>query len=418
MNFNSTLTLAGLLSLFMCIAACSDDDDSGVDTIEEPTNKRTGFVSFGFTSNSRIMKYFEELPSGVVDVSDGTDFERLLLSSIVNGAILTRRPDGSPGFSKIVVNAEGEFVEEAFIPLSSGRTVISARDSLTGVFQDAATPDIIRVFNPTTFEVTGAIDMSAGALPDGITRQYESFTFRGDDVFSPFADADGAGLTEFIVHQANLSSTSFVGDTQREGNGSGSILTSNAGGIDLAGNLYIPDGGGIEPGLAARLNKVPAGSNEIDPTYIFEPAATLNPTNFFLPYFEGFKILESGQAIALVNSEVPQQALDIIEDAGGIGNITAVELLQIQGIILGAETARWCELDLEERTVTPISGIPNITPLGGGSVFEHDGDVYISVNTEAEDACYRWNPMSGTVSTAFVMTGLENPVFYNLADDF
>ena len=421
MRLNSTLTLACLLSLLMFFSACSDDDDSSVPEPEEPVNKRTGFVSHGFTSSgSRIMKYFEELPTGTVDVSDGTDFVNPIISSVHNGALFTRRPDGSPGFSKMVINAEGEIIEESFIPLSIAGISIAVRDSLTGLFEDPSNPDIISVFNPTTMEVTGSIDMSAGFVPGGATQRYNGFIFRGDDVFSPITGVDVGEFTDLILHQANLSTNTFVGDTRREGNGSGGITPSgSAQGLDAAGNLYIPDAGNLTgAGIPARLNKVPAGSNEIDPTYVFEPAVTLNPQNVLLPIFSSFRFLESGKAIALVNSEIPQEARDIITDAGGFANLTAEQIVQIQIILVEAETALWCEIDVDAMTVTPIDGIPGSKTFLRATVFEYNGDAYLQVNTAAENAYYRWNTTTGAVSKAFVMTGLNGLIFFNIAEDF
>ena len=421
MRLNSTLTLACLLSLLMFFSACSDDDDSSVPEPDDPVNKRTGFVSHGFTSSgSRIMKYFEELPTGTVDISDGTDFVNPTIQSVHNGALFTRRPDGSPGFSKMVVNAGGEIIEEAFIPLSSPGIGISVRDSLTGVFEDPANPDIIRVFNPTTFEVTGSIDMSAGFVPGDVPQQYAAFIFRGDDVFAPITGSDGTIFTDMIVHQANLSTNTFVGDTRREGNGSGSITPSgSAQGLDAAGNLYLPDVGNLlGDDISARLNKIPAGSSQIDPTYVFEPGVTLNPQNMLFPLFFGFRFLESGKAIALVNSEIPQEVQDIITDAGGFANLTAEQFVQVQLIVVEAETGLWCEIEVDAMTVTPIDGIPVTKLFDRFSVFEYNGDAYLQVNAAAESALYRWNPTTGAVSKAFVMTGLNVPVFYNIAEDF
>ena len=421
-KYNLVLTLASIPILFIFFSACSDDDDdASVPMVVEPTNKRTGFVSHGFTSSSsRIMKYFEELPTGTVDVSDGTDFVNPIISSVNNGALYTRRPDGSPGFSKIIVNADEEFEEEAFIPLSSPGIAISVRDSLTGVFQDPANPNLIRVFNPTTMEVTSSIDMSAGFVPGGVPHQYGAFIFRGDDLFSPISAADAGDFTDVIIHQADLSTNTFVGDTRRAGNGFGGITPSgSAQGLDAAGNLYIPDAGNITgAGIPARLNKVPAGSNEIDPNYVFEPAVTLNPQNILFPLFLGFRFLENGKAIALVNSGIPEEAEAIIIDAGGFANLSSEQIVQIQILVVGGETGLWCEIDVDAMTVTPIDGIPATKIFDRATTFEYEGDAYLQANTAAESAYYRWDPTTGAVSKAFAMTGLNVPVIYNIGEDF
>lgn len=417
---NTKLVLGNLLMWLTCFTACSDDDNA----LDEPsTNLTSGFVSVGLTSSgSPLVRYFEELPTGTVDLSeDATDFIAFRPEAIFDGAIFSHRIDGTAGFSKMVVNADREFVEEGAIPISSGTLAIAVRDASTGVFQDLATPDVITVFDPTTLQLTASIDMSAGAVPGDVPQAYQRFIFRGDDVFSVISRTDGVGFTDFIVHQADLSANTFVGDTRRVGNGLATISREDGGQglLDATGNLYIPDGGDIQGGgNAARLNKVLAGSNEIDATYVFEPAVVLNPLNTLLPYFRSFRFLESGQAIAVVNRDVPPEALAIIIDAGGLEGLTAADQLAIFNIVFQAETAFWCEIDVEALTVTPIAGIPAIRPLTGSSgSFESNGEVYIPAVTSTEGAYYKWNPTTNEVSKAFTMTGVTNPTFYSLGSN-
>ena len=52
--------------------------------------------------------------------------------------------------------------------------------------------------------------------------------------------------------------------------------------------------------------------------YQFYPTAALDPSNIFLPYMWGFRMLGNGKAIALVNTETPQAAIDIIDNNGGL----------------------------------------------------------------------------------------------------
>ncbi|MEM9858745.1 MAG: hypothetical protein AAF843_15405 [Bacteroidota bacterium] len=422
-KINTILILGGLCMLLMFFSACSDDDSADPDDEVPNPNITTGFISVGNTSSgNQVVRYFEELPTGTVDLSENaTDFIRFRPEAIFNGAIYSHRIDGTDGFSKIVVDADQQFVEEGAIPISSGTFAIAVKDESTGVFQDFGTPDVITMFDPATFQLTTSIDMSAGSVPGDVTPAYQRFIFRGDDVFSVISQTDGSGFNDFIVHQANLSNNTFVGDTRRVGNGLATISRDDGGqGLtDAGGNLYIPDAGDIwGRGNAARLNKILAGSNEIDATYIFEPALTLNPQNTFLPYFRAFKFLESGKAIAVVNREVPQEVETITADAGGSENLTTTDQLAIFNIWLQAETAVWCEIDVETLTVTPIAGIPAIRPLTGTVInFEFNEDVYIPAETSAESAYYKWNPTTGDVTKAFTMTGVTVPTFYNLGSN-
>ncbi len=415
-----------LLLLVLFISACSDDDNDMNDP--SPSGiKTSGFVFVGTTgSGSASVKYAEELPVGSIDLSDGLDFPGFFPNSVYDHALFLARPgENTAGFSKYVVNENGELEERGILSASESSSFrIDVRDAQVGVFQDLATPDQITVFNPTTFQVTTTIDMTDGFVPGDIAQRYQRFIFRGDDVFSFIRGPLGVveAFPSFIIHQADLSTNTFVGDTQREGNGINTINTSNNFGqnlLDDEGNLYIEDIGNFDGvGIAARVNKIPAGSNEIDPNYVFEPAVVLNPQNAFLPAFNSFSIVSGKQAIAKVNATTPQEAIDVLIAAGGVDNLSLEQRQQIFGILSRAESARWCELDLEALTVTPIEGIPSSGVFGFASTFRFNGEIYISINRESGDAVYRWNPSTGEASKAFDVTGsVDIQGIFNLANN-
>ena len=440
-NKNAKLGINGLLAVFilLVLGACSTSDDmdpdatddapqgmedDNPDTPMDPENKTTGFVVVGTTvSGSALVKYVESIPSGTLDLSDGSDFPSFFPTALFDNALFLTRPDEQPGFSKYVVNADGELEEEGVIPtIDAGSFRMAIRDSQMGVFQDRATPNAISVFNPETMQVTGTIDMSAGFVPGDIDQRYQRFVFRGDDVFAPIrGNLNGEVFTSWILHQANLGSNSFVGNTQRDGNGVSQINTYNNFGQNLtdgAGNLYIGDGGSYDgSGLPARLNKILAGSNTIDDTYVFEPAVVLNPTNVFLPTFNEINVISETKAIARVNAETPQAAVDIVLGAGGVQNLTDEQINQVFGILFTAASAKWCVLDLEAKTVTAIEGIPNVGVFTASRNFFHDGGVYVAVVTPDENAYYRYDIASGTATKAFDVTGADILGVYNIAND-
>jgi len=414
--------LAILAMLFLFTAACDKEDLINPDD----QRKTTGFVAIVSTSSgSAIAKYVEELPAdgGTINLSEnGTDFQRFFPTSLVNSALFMTRPDGSAGFSKYEVNGNGELVETGVIPTAAASSFrIAARDADVGVFHDRANPDQITVFNPTTMQVTNTIDMTAAPVPGDIPQRYQKFYFRGNDVFGFIRGEDGSGFTSFVVHQANLSSNTYVGSTQREGNGFSEITAFSSFGqnvIDDAGNLYIADAGDLNgSGLPASLNKIPAGSNSFDPSYQFFPAQVLNPANFALPMFDNFFSIAGNRAIAKVNAETPQAVIDIVTAAGGVQNLSPDQINQVLGILFTAESARWCVLDLVAKSVTPISGIPNVGAFAAGGSFRHNGEFYLAVPTAGEQAYYRYNPSSGTATKAFTVTGGDLAGVYNLAEN-
>jgi len=429
-KMNSKFALVNMLMLLLILTSCSKEDPvpevtEEPEVIEEPQNKTTGFISIVGTSSGTVATYFEELPTGTVDVSLGKDFKEFFPLDIYDHTFFTRRTDGAPGIAKMVVNADGEIVEEGFIATVESISRLAIKDSEKGIFKSTVNENSLSVFNPTTLEITGAIDVSAGFNPTGNPPSYNGFIFRGDDVFSPmrFSGPNSGFVNDYVLHQVNLATNTFVGDTKREGNGNGTIrhgINFGQSSLDSAGDLFMPDEGNYElAGINARVNKIPAGSNKIDPTYIFAPSVVLNPQNIALPIFSSFKVLENGKAVAIVNKDIPQAALAIFIAAGGnVANLTPVQLQQISAILFTTETAVWCELDLNAKTVTPIAGIPNMGAFARGTIFEHNGDMYLPVRTTLEEAYYKYSPATGAASKAFVMTGgTQSPVFYNIANN-
>ncbi|MBP2832378.1 hypothetical protein J8281_09290 [Aquimarina sp. U1-2] len=415
-----------MIYLFIFIHTSCDDGLNDLADLGDVNNiKTSGFIVVGTTSsNTARVKYFENLPSGTIDLSDGIDFPRFFPNSIYNHAIFLARPDESPGYSKYVVSENGDLFEIGTLPtLNAGSFRIDVRDAEFGVFQDRATPDNITIFNPTTLQIIDGVDMNEGFVPGDIDQRYQRFIFRGDDVFAPIrGNVTGESFSSFILHQANLITGQFVGDTQRNGNGVSDIITFNNFGqrlIDDSGNLYVADAGNYTGGQVwGRVNKIPAGSNEIDPDYVFEPARALNPSNVFLPTFNNFYVLNNGKAIAKVNSETPQAAIDIILSVGGnLANLTPAQTQEILSILFSAESARWCFLDLNAFTVTPIANIPAVGVFSGGQVFFDGNTIFFPVANATENAYFSYNTNTEVVEKAFEITGADISGVYNIANN-
>ncbi len=423
-NLSKLITKLPVFGLVLVIVISCDD---GFNDLEDNNvvQQTSGFVVVGTTaSNTALVKYFQDIPTGTIDLTDGFGFQRFVPNSCIDHALFLPRPDGFPGFSKYIVGANGGLFEAGSIPtLNSGSFRIDARDSSYGVFQDRATSDNISIFNPTTMEVIGGVDMTEGFVPDDIAQRYQRFIFRDDDVFAPIrGNVNGESFTSLILHQANVASGQFVGDTQRDGNGVAEITTLNSFGQNLTdpnGNLYITDAGNFTgQGVAAAVNKIPAGSNEIDPGYVFLPAVTLNPTNVFLPTFGGFKVLPNGTAIARVNASVPQEVVDIVLSVGGnLANLTSNQIDTIFNILFTAESASWCVLDLVALTVTPIPGVPPTGVFSANDTFFHNGGIYLPVATQTENSFYRYDWTTEEVSEAFQVTGADISIVVNISND-
>ena len=432
-NILRVLSALSLIVIITFLAACSDDDD---DSEPNPfANIRTeGFVLYGTTSTGAIAKYFEEIPTGTVDLSDGTDFLEFFPTSLYDHAMYMQRTDGDPGFVKIVVNTDNEFEEQGIIPTNDPTGVVSfriaVRDANTGVYQDRSKSSIITVFDPATLETTAEIDMSAAPeIIEGVDSRFQRFVFRDDEIFMDIrGNIKGETYQGYFLQTANLTSGMYVSSTGVETPGQ-EILTINNFGqglVDTNGDLYMADGGSIGTGAFARVYRIPAGSREIDIDYNFSPTLQLAPDNLLYPTMNSFKLVAPGKAIAKVNSFVPQSVLDIIFSfPGSTENEIFANFLQDQDavdqvfeLLFTAESAAWCELDLLAQTTTVIAGVPSLGANStAGVIFEHNGEIYFPIATVNEQAFYKYTPGDPTGTKAFDVSGVDISGGLNLAND-
>ncbi|MEO1023769.1 MAG: hypothetical protein AAFW89_14595, partial [Bacteroidota bacterium] len=187
-----------LFSFALGFSACDNNNDSD----EELIVQTEGFVIIGITeSGSRLVKYVEEVPSGTFDLSDGQDFPIFFPQAVFDHAMFTQRPDQTRGFSRYVVNQNGQLVENGVLNVFGDNSfAIEIRDTELGAFHDRSTSDVVTLFNPTTMDITGTIDMSAGPVPGDVNQRYNSFLFRGDDLFMTIRNNDTNGhFTSMII---------------------------------------------------------------------------------------------------------------------------------------------------------------------------------------------------------------------------
>lgn len=386
---------------------------------ETGSNKKSGFVVHVQTpSQSYLVKYYENLPNGQVDVSDGKDFQRFSPTDIFQGAIFMGNPDRKQELSKVVVNSAGEVVVDKSIPVgdnSSWQLAIQSSD--LGVFHDRSTPDKIGTFNPSTMAINGSIDMSAGFVPGVEPQRYQSFYFRGNELYSPLRPNVGGMYDSLAIQVANLSSGSYLKTITNSTSG---MPTSDFGQNDLdeTGNLYISDQGNpqVFPPQAAILHRINAGTNDIDKNYEFNIGAKLNPTNIF-PVFNGFKYIGNNQAVALVATETPQSVLDIINNAGGVQNLTSTDLQTIFFLFFTEENAAWCLVDLSSKSVTPISGLPKVSSYATPSTSRDGSKLLIPITTQAENAMYSYDINTFATKKEFDVIGGDLIGTYNIGND-
>ncbi|MEM6804660.1 MAG: PKD domain-containing protein [Bacteroidota bacterium] len=390
------------------------DTETATVTVElNPENQRKtdGFVVVGQTEDqSWFAQYFEELPDGTVDITQGTAFQQFFALSVINGAIYLARTDGSPGFAKLGINGNGEFVEDGIISTVSAQSfVIAARDAEFGVFHDRADPDVVNTFNPTTMQVTGSIDMSlANAVVDTAAVRYQDFIFRGTtDIFAPMREDAGGNVPNMTMGRINISAGAVTENAVFEGLGGVFFLNSSRFHEDENGNLYITHTGNISiPTVSGGILKIPAGSNDYDPNYEFKVPEVNNPAITGLGSFmTAFNYYQNDIGFALINEELDPRILQLVNDRGGFQNLTPEDFQQIQQWLFTSPTGAIVKVNVVTQTVEKIDNLPPVSVFDNAGINFLGGTPYFSVSNPNFNSLFRYNEADNTVTKVFDMTG-------------
>ena len=391
-----------------------------VDLNPENVRRKSGFILSATTpDNAWFAQYFEEMPTGIVDISQGTAFQEFFPLSIIDGAVYLSRTDGSPGFEKLGVNGNNAFVEDGIISTVSGESfVIAARDKDFGVFHDRNDPNTVNTFNPTTMEVTGAIDMTiANAITEAPVR-YQDFIFRGDnEIFTPMRLEAGGNVPNVALARIDISSGSTVDIAEFEGMGEVVVLNSSRRFFDEDGNFYFFHAGNIGfPTVSGSILKIPAGSSDYDPNYNFKVPEVNNPAVTGAGSFmSSFNYWKDNLGFALVNESLDPRILELVTERGGTQNLTDEDLQQIQVWLFTSPTGAIVQVDLVNQTVTKIGGLPAVSVFDTFGVSFIDGNPYFSVANPEINALYEFDEATGMVNKVFDVTGAQIGVILDLS---
>ena len=141
--------------------------------------------------------------------------------------------------------------------------------------------------------------------------------------------------------------------------------------------------------------------------------------NNVAPYASSFSYIENNIALAVVNSGLPQGALDILEPVNF--NLTALTFAQfgmLRAILASSPLGKICAIDVENQQVTPITGLPLVNGYERIFMKKVGDEVYIPIS--AENAYYKYNPSTGVAEKAFDVVGgtvnSVNTTIYDLSE--
>ena len=423
--FKNYIKSSSLLLAFamLFVVSCSDDDE---DTDPVDARLNTGFVILGVTEDgsARFGAHYEELPTGTVDLSQGTSFQNFFVLSVLDGALFSARTDGSSGFARTGINGNFEFIEDGNIATISDQSFqIKARNADVGVFHDRNDPDVVQTFNPTTMQVTGTLDMSQAnaVVPDEPVR-YQQFIFRSDDeFFAPMRTEAGDNVTDAAIPLVSISQGGVVDVAEFEGLGDVIYFNGSRRLVDENGNTYIWHAGNLSvPTISGSVLMIPAGATDYDPNYNFKIPEVNNPAlTGFGTFMNGFNYWENNKAFALVNEAIDQALLDLITERGGLENFSPDDLNTALGILFNAPTGAFVLVDLVTQQVTKVNGLPAVSVFAqGADTYFLNGEVYFGIVTPTENALYSYDEATNTATKLFDATGVQLADVVNLAENF
>lgn len=376
----------------------------------DPENVRlkSGFVIAASSEDgsTTFLNYFAELPTGTVDLTQGLAVQNFAYLDTFDGAIYTYRTDGSNGYVKLAVNGNGEIVEDGILPTTGSGRWLRVSDAETGIFSDSNNPANLPVFNPTTMQVTGNIDLSAAPVFTEFPMAFvQTAVIRGDDVYAVMEEFPQF-LDNFTVVRGSLTSGTF--QNQLDSN-SGVTFTGNflPNIMDEEGNLFMPHGGVINPlaPVAGGILKIPANSTEFDPSFDLRPANFLNPDQL-IPTFSRFGYYQDGLAYGLSGLENDPEAAALLESVNGdISQLTEEESNRLLFLANTSEVANFVEIDLNTQSVIEVPGLPRSGPFATSNFTTVAGLPHFVVNNSSVSSFYRHDPSTNETVEVFSATG-------------
>ncbi|MEM1338363.1 MAG: PKD domain-containing protein [Bacteroidota bacterium] len=376
----------------------------------DPENVRltSGFVITASSEDgsTTFLNYFAELPTGTVDLTQGLAVQNFGYLDTFDGAIFSTRTDGSNGYVKLGINGNGDIVEDGILPTTGSGRWIRVRDAETGVFSDSNNPKNLPVFNPTTMEVTGNIDLSAAPVFTEFPMAFvQTAVIRGDYVYAVMEEFPQF-LDNFTVVRGSLTSGTF--QNQLDSN-SGVTFTGNflPNVVDEEGNIFMPHGGVINllAPIPGGILKIPANSTEFDPNFDLRPNNVLNPDQL-VSTFSRFGYYQDGLGYGLAALENDPQALALLESVDGdISQLTEEQINLLLFLANTSEVANFVEIDLNTGSVAEVPNLPRSGPFASSNFTIVAGLPHFVVNNLSTSALYRYDPTVNETVEVFSATG-------------
>ncbi|MEM6642406.1 MAG: hypothetical protein AAF616_05465 [Bacteroidota bacterium] len=394
------LFFAAAIVMLGAITSCNSDSDSVTPEVVA-LDSGVFFVTFAGSPVTNVFgSYFPDgTPSGAVDNSQGTSYENLFVRDKYKEFLYTASLSGN-GLGKVAIDENGVAQEIAAIRTTGAATSVLVVSDELGYFHDRNEVDIT-IFNPSTMERTGAIDMSASFRVDGV----ESITYgvpviRDDKMFVvAYNNINGSYATDSVlVHVIDVNSNQFEKTIFKNGHVSPLPLR-----LDPNGDLYIGTQGDISiPNIfKPSFIRIPAGSTEFD-DYEFFPISLLPQAPQLLgQLMTRWEFVDQGEVIALCGVTVPPTILEIFAQKPDFTTWTSEDIGNALEALNTEPAAAWLNVDLAGKTVSMVPNLALSAPFTGAFSKRKGTETSFSIQSPTENAVYRYDGQTQTATKIF-----------------
>ncbi|MEL7120442.1 MAG: PKD domain-containing protein [Bacteroidota bacterium] len=364
--------------------------------------------------------YFEELPSGDIDMTQTTAYQRFQFRAQRNGFLYGYPTSNEPGLTKFAVDAQtNELVVIDEIPLFDFiGSVVIINDEL-GYFSLTASQEL-NTFNPTTMELTGTVDMSnAQTFPENDVNGYNTMIyneqtgklylslFTNNNATGQFYDAadtyvevvDAATQTweKTIVHP-NATYALFRGNSETVIDEEGNTYLVAQGSYGLDNNI----GPNAPKGSRPQILKINTAS-EFDTAYAFNPINSVGLEANFFQLLVTMVYYDNGIAYGIGTAGPESVAIVELLIKLGLGTITQAEFDQLVSLVLFDESMRVIEIDLNNRSARFVDGMPFTAGFTSPFMYNYNGRIFsqMTANGATFNGFYEIDPNTNTGSPAF-----------------
>lgn len=420
MNVLNTKILksAFLVAVFAMLVSCDENE-----VAPDEQFKNDGYIITGATDgdvSTVYAGYFETIPEGDIDlVSNATAFTWLRIMGVQNGYLFGRNNNNT--LIKYGVDAETNAivkVDEFALNADPGNIVFI--DNETAVVSLYDSKDI-RIFNPSTMELSGQIDLSQGVsfeendatyisqmIYNEVTNKIYAIVYTALDATPQYYDAEAIHIE--VIDAATLQWEKTITHENAEYpifRGEDNAV------IDESGNTYI-----IAQGTYGLDNQfgptAPAGSkpqilkintsSEFDESYAFNPIDALGFQNNYFQLFTSMIYVGNNKAIGVGTAQSDDPQILTLLQKFAAGTLTDEEYGTLVSLVLYNESMKFVEIDLLGKSVTEIPNIPFTAGFSYPFMYEIDGSIYGQFTTNAKNGFYEINPQTGAFTEKFSLS--------------